>query len=198
MGSNCIFRIFASSSLGCGFVVGQYFITAYHVVEGFDACICIGGKRIPLKKECAVFCDFDDEACPGFVSEHDLAIFALSEFAELESPLSIGAEMPLPETRCISKSYVTRVVQHDDSVFGWQSEEVLTECKATVNGDRYECLFAADMDMMLLPGCSGSPLLDGNMVVGMLLGCDDSKPYACFLSAKIIAEAILLQKNSFV
>lgn len=191
MDNDYIFRFFSNSCPSeCGFVIEGFFITAYHVIddEEWNSYIVVNNKKIILAEDLLVYKDCESMENRNFVSKHDLAIFLLPEMQNLSSPLSLGEDMPNFGSSFISKSFITK--HNPYSFFGGYTQEELLVCEATINEERTKSQFAANTSAILKEGSSGSPLLDGNEVIGMLLGEEEKEPYVCFLSSKIIKDAI--------
>ena len=164
---------------GCGFFVGDYFITCGHVIEYAERpFLHILQKRILLEQP--VFLEYSKNT-----SGHDLAIFHIP---------GINTELSLYEN-IVEEGVVANSVS-----FKGMGEK-LVECDVTIGPDREENYISGLSDIPLKCGCSGSPILIGNQVVGMITGgnnngdgtpCNPNLPLnlCVFLSSKAIDNII--------
>lgn len=178
---------------GCGFFVGNYFITAGHVIgDGeFSPSIVFEGKRIVLDKNKALKVCYSEQIS-GDESESDFAVFAVDG---INSPLKLADYKPLAGQvlRCIT--YDT-VVQKDEmhgtlEIFATKEEIVTVNCTATVREETLGNFFACDTDSILKKGNSGSPVIDSdNNVVGILRGGTYLPECCIFQYAGVIKELL--------
>lgn len=173
-------------------LVGNMLVTAGHVVAGYEnASVYIFGKEYKLDMRNVRFID----ANPTNRSDrYDLAVFMLDD---VESPLVFADELPTEDVELVSYSYnhiVSKVPGTSVGVFGSLRKEsrVLEHLTGKVLA-YYDNFFECEMDGELCEGRSGSPLLDGNKVVGILSGDKDGKGSSrtvLYLSSKAIVELL--------
>lgn len=164
---------------GCGFFIGDYFITCGHVIEHAEKpFIYISQKQIQLDKP--VFFEYSKET-----SSYDLAVFHIP---------GINTELSLDE-KIIEEGFVAHSVS-----FRRQGEQ-LVECNVTIGPNSEANYISGLSEIPLKSGCSGSPILIGNQVVGMITGgnnngdetpCNPNLPlnFCAFLSSKAICDVI--------
>lgn len=136
---------------GCGFVLGNYFITSGHVIkEAKNPYLYISGKRLALERP--VFIEANVQDALGY----DLAIFhmpILQNTLELyEGPIEAGMQL--------------KSVSFREETIGY----VLLQCNATVIKIKDGNYFGFLTSRNLKAGCSGSPLFLGDKVVGLMTG----------------------------
>ena len=178
------------SNDGVGFFIGNTFITAGHVInDNIIHTINVNGRKIELKKSDAIYlnCAEYDNVSPDIP---DLAIF---EFKNINSPLILANDSPTVG-QCLEFISKRRVVENNEvngipSIFT-QSESIKTlSCKGEVvahDADYWEC----HTDKILRKGDSGSPVMKGNFVYGVLVGGKPGIPKCVFLSAERILKII--------
>lgn len=155
------------TSDGVGFFVGNLFITAGHVFnEGQIHSIYFNGQRIVLNKNEAIFFNSPNGDIPN-PNKPDVAIFNCTG---VNSPLVFAEDMPIigQELTNISRR---RVVVDDihsgrSSIFTKKEVIQMHTCigKVTHTTDYCEC----HTDKILRKGDSGSPLMNGNTVYGVI------------------------------
>ena len=180
---------------GVGFFIGNTFITAGHVINNNSIhTINVNGRKIELKKSDALYlnCAEFDMVCRDIP---DLAIF---EFTDVNSPLILANESPT-EGQCLEVISKRRVIIHNEanglpSIFA-QSESIKTHfCKGEVvahDADYWEC----HTDKLLQEGDSGSPVMKGNSVYGVLVAGEPGTHKCVFLSAQRILKIIENKKS---
>lgn len=161
----CIFPIQNENYVeGCGFLIGEYFITSGHVIEKSEnPFITIEGKKKQLSDPLFF------EANQNDPTRYDLAIFSRpahknSSLELFEGEIEEGMEFT-------SYSYRRSESGYD-----------LTKCEAIVGSLKEGNYFSALTSMNLKSGCSGSPVLIGNKVVGIMTkgnNDDYDKPINC-------------------
>lgn len=176
---------------GCGFFVGNYFITAGHVIVDSEVSpsIVFEGKHIVLDKNKALKVCYSEQIS-GNEGESDFAVFAV---AGINSPLKLADYKPLAGQvlRCIT--YDT-VVQKDETpgipeIFATKEEIVTVNCSAIVREETLGNFFACNTDYILKKGHSGSPVIDSeNKVVGILRGGTYLPECCIFQYASVIKE----------
>ena len=132
---------------GCGFLMGHYFITSAHViVTNKNPYIRIHGKKVSLKNP--VFYEYSRLDPKGY----DLAVFHISEYyGELElyeGIISPGLILSSRSFRKLGEEYI--------------------ECEVTVNDFKEGNYIGGLSSINLKAGCSGSPVMIGNKVVGVI------------------------------
>ena len=133
---------------GCGFFVGDYFITCGHVIEHAESpFLYILQKQVSLDKP--AFLEYSKDT-----SGYDLAIFHIpgitTELYLYENIIKEGSIAHSVSFKCLG--------------------EKLVECDVTIGPDREANYISGLSDIPLKGGCSGSPILMGNQVVGMITG----------------------------
>lgn len=177
-----IIPVFSTNNVdGCGFFIDNFFITAGHIISmAENPFILLSGKKVYLEKPLYFEVNKD-------YTGHDLAIFSIPS---VKSDLRLFQEEIKPGTTLVSISF-------KEGMCG----TVLCECNATVYDFNIGNYFGAITDMNLKEGSSGSPVLIGNEVAGILIygnnngfnfPCDKNFPvnFCCFLSSKSIQEVI--------
>lgn len=132
---------------GCGFLVDNFFITSGHVIKDSEnPFIYIMGKRIRLLHPKFYECDSEN------VDRFDVAVYELPE-------LETGLELYDGEIKTGQKL---------ESISFKNLGETLVQCDVTV-GDIFEGnYFSGLTSKNLKAGCSGSPVLLGNKVIGIM------------------------------
>lgn len=147
----CIFPIQNENYVeGCGFLIGEYFITSGHVIEKSEApFIIIEGKKIQLSEPLFFEANLNDS------TSYDLAIFSISTLRNNSLELFEGDIVEGMELT--SYSYKRNESGYD-----------LIKCEAIVGSHEEGNYFSALTSMDLRSGSSGSPVLIGNKVVGIM------------------------------
>lgn len=158
----CIFPIQNENYVeGCGFFIGEYFITSGHVIEKSEnPFITIEGKKMQLSDPLYFKANLNDS------TSYDLAIFYISTHKNnslelFEGEIEEGMEFT-------SYSYKRSESGYD-----------LIKCEAIVGSLKEGNYFSALTSMNLKSGCSGSPILIGNKVIGIMTkgnNDDNDKP----------------------
>ena len=165
---------------GCGFFIGHYFLTSGHVIANSEnPHILVNQNRINLVNP--IFFE-DNKLDPR---GYDLAIFDVKEvYGTLE--LFIGEVEPGEIFK--SLSYKELGIKY-------------VECDIEVNDYKEGHYFGVYSNINLKEGCSGSPILSGNKVVGMMTaGNNDGTDnpmiadlplnFCIFLSSKYINDVL--------
>ena len=165
---------------GCGFFIGHHFITAGHVIKNSEnPAISINQKRVNLTNP--VFLE-DNESDPN---GYDLAIF---DFEDFHGDLELGTDEIIPGK--ILRSHSFR-----------RLGEEFVECDVEVNDYKEGNYFGGLSSTNLKGGCSGSPVLIGNKVVGMIVKGNNNDldipvspnyplNFCVFLSSKAISKVL--------
>ena len=160
---------------GCGVLVGDLFVTAGHVIEhAVVAHVYIDHVDYELRKENAVYYSFDDKAILD-TNESDIAVFKLEGVSP--SPLTLAEELPSIGDDLISVSYLHYAKKNINATSIFDAtieiyEKLTCDAKVTeISGN----FFACEMEVQLKPGSSGSPVLAGNKVIGILHGGYESQ-----------------------
>ena len=169
---------------GTGVLVGSLFITAGHVVKGFNRpYVFISSKKYYLSQENNLF--LDDNTCKSSMC-YDLAVFRLDGVI---SPLLLADYIPNKCDELVSLSHHT-TCERKEGVGVFQNTiesqlEIMAGKVIEIHDYYFECL----MNGTLREGRSGSPLMNGNKVVGILIGDTDGKEVSntvLYLSSKAI------------
>lgn len=160
---------------GTGFFIGRYFITCGHVIEQSDRpFIHINGNRLFLKDP--VF--FENSGEPD---KPDIAIYNIKDYA---GQLTLSDTIPDINTSA--------------QLIGYKGLGTdIIDCNVTIGPIKEGLYISGESDDILTPGTSGSPLLNGNNVIGILTKgnnrgngrqCIESLPlnFCFFLSASAI------------
>lgn len=181
--SNNLFAIHSSNyQEGCGFFIGNRFFTSGHIIaKAQKPFIKICGEEVNLKE--SIFYQYDELDS----NNYDLAVFEISNF---NSNLELYEYAIEPRMTLISKSYKTI-----DKGTVFIETEVITQGQ---EGNYFCGISKAN----LKSGSSGSPVLIGNKVVGILTkgnNNDFDEPmnpdlplnFCMFLSASAIRNVII-------
>ncbi len=187
-----IYPIKSSDTDGNGVLIGKHFVTVGHVIETAVICyVTIENKTYELTKESALVIRTNNE---GRSDGYDLAVF---KFEDIEpSPLVLSSSIPSIDIELNSicynhKSYGTI---SSNNIFCSPIEETWTLVQnsghiISVYDNYIEC----ELNGKLQRGNSGSPLMYGNSVVGILYGDKDGKESSktvLFLSSEAIARLL--------
>lgn len=160
---------------GCGVLVGDLFVTAGHVIEhAVVARVYIDHVDYELRKEDAVYYSFDDKDSLD-TNASDVAVFKL-EGVTL-SPLALAENSPSNDDDLTSISYLHYGKKNPNATSVFDAtievyEKLVCNAKVIKLSNNF---FVCDMEVQLKPGSSGSPVLDGNKVVGILHGGKDNQ-----------------------
>lgn len=167
---------------GIGFFVGNYFVTAGHVVLTGSPFIFLKGKQYWLEKEKALLLK-TLESESTFENGLDIAVFYIEaidsplEFSNI--PVSVGTELT---SRCSFRHY--------SEEFGeaWSIERIPGRVSHEM-GNFFKC----DLSRTLHEGSSGSPILLDDKVIGILCGNFPEDPENRILYMKASAITHLLE-----
>lgn len=167
---------------GIGFFVGNYFVTAGHVVLTGSPFIFFKGKQYWLAKEKALLLK-TLESESTFENGLDIAVFYIEaidsplEFSNI--PVSVGTELT---SRCSFRHY--------SEEFGeaWSIERIPGRVSHEM-GNYFKC----DLSRTLHEGSSGSPILLDDKVIGILCGNFPEDPENRILYMKASAITHLLE-----
>lgn len=183
-----IYPIKSSDTYGNGVLVGNYFITAAHVIEEAQkAYVTIEGKRYELTNESAFVFKTDNE---NRYDGYDIAIF---KFDDIEpSPLVLSDIMPSENIEltsiCYNHTSIGAISKSNFSLSKNVEKWVLVRDVGRIiaqYGNYIECQLNGE----LKEGNSGCPILYENSVVGILNGDKDNKTSSetvLFLSSQAI------------
>lgn len=168
---------------GIGFFVGNYFITAGHVVLEGHPFFFMNGKKYLLDKEKALLLKTRDSEST-FENGLDIAVFPIVsvnsplEFAN--KPVEIGAELT---SLCAFRRY--------SEEFGeaWSVERIPGRVSHEM-GNFFKC----DLSRALHEGSSGSPILLDDKVIGILCGNFREDPENRILYLKVSAITNFLEQ----
>lgn len=150
-----------NGSMGCGFFIRNYFITAGHL---FDECdthtIFFNGKYHNFNKSDAVYIkSFETNVSDDAIQ--DIAIFP---FSGVDSPLELSQVRPDLDNQLYSYSYIPS--------HGTLNPFTMIKSECIVKRNLFN-FFECKTDKILKSGSSGSPLVIQNIVYGILSGCLD-------------------------
>ena len=185
--------IMGQAQQGCGFFVGNYFITAGHVIEGCESplFVWLEGKVFVLDKSKAIkVCYSPKMTGNGF--EADFAIFAVDG---VNSPLEFADYQPTQRQELCCITYDTVVTRNETpgipAIFAVNEDIVRNVTSAVVREETLGNFFACNTLSILKKGNSGSPLLDANnRVVGILRGGTYIPECCIFQYIQIVKELI--------
>ena len=177
---------------GTGVLVGDLFITAGHVVMAFSSpSVNIDGETHYLSSKNRIYINNNSsKRSDGY----DLAVYKLEN---VESPLVFSDDTPDMNANLINLSYEHVSEANPNYSGGFLESPSIEKWVLEINhghairsiDNYFECL----MDNELCEGRSGSPLIVGNKVFGILCGDKDNKKSSkkvLFLSSKSIANLI--------
>lgn len=178
------------ASVGQGFVADGYFITAAHIVKDSPSCyIVLNGKRHELSKEEFVFLGEGD-------IHHDETMVDIAVYSceEISSPLHLSDYKPHKgdqfDSYCIkenSNPFSLEKLSPQTSSLILNIEQAVV--KGNEDGNYFYC------QCKRFGGSSGSPLLKGNEVVGIMHGGDDNGLCA-FLKAQVLRQILGMENLS--
>lgn len=159
-------------TIGQGFVSDGYFFTAAHVVKDNPMCFVeLGGKRIQLSSINPRFIGNKD--ADKDLNHADVAIY---KFGDSDSPLNLNIQTPKPPERykscCVQTHFDTSTNTYN---------KIFTEIDATVVGEEGNYFYCRCKRFL---GSSGSPLLWGNQVVGVMHGGIPKDELCAFLKVE--------------
>ena len=159
------------SQCGCGFFVGNHFITAGHVVLECNLPLIIFYKRkkLQLNSDNLINLKYEKKVTTD-IKCGDIAIFALED---INSPLVLADYIPTYGRKLICISFDTIVLNSDPNSSIFENNEKISMVKtiASVREEQQGNFFACNTESILHKGNSGSPLIDSdNRVVGILHG----------------------------
>ena len=164
-----ILPIKGQAQCGCGFFVGNHFITAGHVVLECNLPLDIwyNGEKFQLNFDNLLKLvytkNLSDKNCCG-----DFAVFA---FEDINSPLVFADYIPKADQELNCVTYGTIVSKSESIPSIFTTKEIISKVKtsALVRDEQQGNFFACDTKSILHKGNSGSPLIDSdNRVVGIL------------------------------
>ena len=150
-----------NDSMGCGFFIRNYFVTAAHLFDEYEThTIFFNGLYHNFNKSDAVYFKSFEANEPDDVQQ-DIAIFP---FNDINSPLKLSPVRPNLNSHLYSYSYTQSRGTLDPFTM------IKSEC--IVKRDLFN-FFECKTDKILKSGSSGSPLMIENIVYGILSGCLD-------------------------
>lgn len=179
---------------GSGVFVGNLFITAGHLFSNQKkATISNGDKKFELKKEDALICLEIDEKNPD-PKGYDIAIFRLKD---QNSPIVLDDTEPYIGMNLTSLSYKHRCVKIKDDSSSLKNTSQNKEfyeflkCSVVVQDIDHNFILG-ETSIILQTGSSGSPLFNGNKLIGILRGGIDN---ICGFQSSISILKLLKQYN---
>ena len=151
--------VFNEAEYGVGVFVGNYFITAGHVVKDNDTFVFFRGKKYPLKTDDAIAWRFTENE-----SDENMRDYAVFSFEGINSPIQLS-DATLSE----DSSLEVISFKHDPGCDPINGDIKQITCKASFIRNLFsfcECR----TDKPLHEGSSGSPLIQDGKVVGLLSG----------------------------
>ena len=203
-----IYPIYSGGTIvGQGFIVDGYFITAAHVVNDFPSCfISINSKRFELSDMLIRTSFFNkSDAYDKIIKKnfyhnplskleyifigigniyHDSSMMDIAMYPcnDIESPLRLSQHIPLKGDQLIS------YCMHEEMDFSQLNPPCkLKTVPALALGQEEGNYFYCDCEQFA--GSSGSPLLEGNEVVGIMHGGND-KGLCAFLKVQVVRNII--------
>ena len=182
-----IFPIYSGGTIiGQCFIADGYLITAAHVVEDFPKCFTrINGKTFG-------FSGFYPDKHPIYIGEgnvhHDPTMIdvAIYQYDDINSPLKLTSNIPQEEDGF--DSYSTYEVMDFTSLNpSCELKRVSAFARGIEEGNYFYC------DCKQYGGSSGSPLIRGNQVIGIMHG-GDGNGLCAFLRTDVVS-MIISQKE---
>ena len=184
-----IVPIFGQAQQGCGFFVGNYFITGYHVIEEYEKPLYIwfDSKKYVLDKNKAI-----KTSCSRTNSD-----FAVFSFEKIDSPLELADYEPAFGQMLHCITYDTIVAKNSKpnllDIFAKTDHVEKKSTSVVVREEKQGDFFACDTESVLREGNSGCPVLDtNNKIVGLLVGGTDVAECCIFQSTKPIRNILNL------
>lgn len=166
-----VIPVFGEAQCGCGFFVGNIFITAGHVALkcNLPLTIWFNGNKLRLGYDNLIKIAFSKELS----SSGECGDFAVFRFEDVNSPLVLSNALPAVGQKLCCITYDT--IHSDTNIGGipaiFSQEERISNVvtSAIVRAETKGNFFACDTESILHEGNSGSPLIDAdNKVVGIL------------------------------
>ena len=178
---------------GCGFFVGDLFVTAGHVVVNNELPLTIyfEGKSIKLDKSNLLFAQYaDNEANPE--ANVDCAVFRIEG---VNSPLKLADYRPKPGVSYTCYAFNDEVIKNNQpgvpAIFASFDQIVPISTSVSVLDKAEGKFFGCESVEILQRGNSGAPLIaDDGTVVGILHGGVPDSPQCVFQYADIINSLI--------
>lgn len=175
---------------GCGIFVGNYFITAGHVVDNqANIAIYYKRKKLLLNKDNCIFLSSLNEKTWNTLG-NDIAIY---KFDSVTSPIEFYQDKVNINDVFNSVSYKVSVKKTDGeiNIFSSDNRECidLIKCEGRVV-DLKDNFIVCKMSYPLRSGSSGSPLLLNNKLVGILSGGVESTDICVFQNIESIIKLI--------
>ena len=165
-----IYPIYSEREIvGQGFIADGYFITAAHVVKDYPSCyVVLNEKRLEFSKEKPLFMGKGD-----IYHDEKMMDIAVYSYDEIESPLHLSDYYPQKEDMFYSLCIQEASIPFSIEVMAPQIPSfVVSQELAIVIGKEDGNYFYCHCNRF--GGSSGSPLLNGNDVVGIMHGGDDN------------------------
>ena len=171
--SDFIVPVMGQVQQGCGFFVGNYFITAGHVIKESEKPLSVryDGRGYILDKGNAVKICYSEQ----LTKDEDAADFAIFNVEGVNSPMKLASYKPIQGQELCCITYDTIITKDEDSalptIFAVKERIEKVVAKANVREETLGNFFACNTKPILKKGNSGSPLLDADSnVVGILRG----------------------------
>lgn len=191
--SNYIVPIMGQAQQGCGFFVGNFFITAGHVIteSGMPLSVKYEGRDFILDKSKAIKICYSKE----LTADDDVADFAVFAVDGVNSPLRLASYKPSQGQELCCITYDTIVTKDETSglpeIFCVKDSIERVVATANVRKETLGNFFACDTNPILKRGNSGSPLLDAeNRVVGILRGGTHIPQCCIFQYVEIVKDLV--------
>lgn len=188
-----------NKDLQCGnaIIIGNLFVTAAHVVENASKItFCINGKNHSYFTN--QFSIIENTINSKQLSGHDIAILKLDN---IYSPFLLADETLTVETEALSISYKFNNTKHQNNAsniskyLSETNDSMYLFVKSTATIMEYEDNFVGcKMSIPLEEGRSGSPLIKGNKVYGILHGGGEEGHMCIYESSQSIIK--LLKENN--
>lgn len=187
--SDYVFHSVNELNDGCCVLVGNYLITAGHIVECQALIVKINDQIYELSKDKATIYKWDKEHIDS--SANDVAVFRIDDYS---SPIEFDTCTPTTGMILTSVSYEHKVeaVESPNSLFPFCTSRESFEthkCKAVISqiaGNFFQC----KTELVLRPGSSGSPVFRDDKFMGILHGGIPGEHKCVFMSAESILKLI--------
>lgn len=188
--------------MGVGFAVGRYFVTAGHLLDDCPAATYIKGQKFTLRKEDSLIY----RSMPSSEYSPDGYDIALFELPRVFCPFHFADHEPKHSAQLTCFGYRVELSPQNGvsgvGVFAELNQEKIVpiRCEAAVD-DIQGNFFGCNMNVQLKEGSSGSPLVIGDEVYGVLDAGEQGTNKCYFQSSvsikRLMTENKIIAENLF-